>query len=199
MTIIRDTESNIFLTGDAGTGKTYVIDVAKRYLTSVGKRHETVAFTGSAAFNANGNTIHAALHPLPSIPPTTPDGHSSTLARTFPDLLFQLLSNAVTGQRGVVVRDDDDVEEEEDTANNRVNWTELDVLFIDEVSLVDAALFALIDRRLQLIRDNTNPFGGLRIVAAGDFGQLQPLQPSNDERRPVASSGLYCFQPLTLN
>jgi PIF1-like helicase len=77
MSIIRDTDSNVFLTGDAGTGKTYVIDVAKRYLTSIRKRHETVAFTGAAAFNANGNTIHSALHPLPIIPPKTPDGHSS--------------------------------------------------------------------------------------------------------------------------
>jgi hypothetical protein len=74
----------------------------------------------------------------------------------------------------------------------------VDVLFIDEVSLIDAALFALVDRRLQLIRGNRNPFGGVRLVIAGDFGQLPPLQPSGGDGRTVASSGLYCFQPLTL-
>jgi hypothetical protein len=42
----------------------------------------------------------------------------------------------------------------------------VDVLFIDEVSLIDAALFALVDRRLQLIRGNRNPFGGVRLVVA---------------------------------
>ena len=70
----------------------------------------------------------------------------------------------------------------------------MDVLFIDEVSLIDAALFALVDRRLQLIRGNRNPFGGVRLVVAGDFGQLPPLQPSEGEGRAVASSDLYCFQ-----
>jgi len=72
------------------------------------------------------------------------------------------------------------------------------VLFIDEVSLIDAALFALIDRRLQLIRSNRNPFGGVRLIVAGDFGQLPPLQPSGADGRLIASSGLYCFLPLTL-
>ena len=72
------------------------------------------------------------------------------------------------------------------------------MLFIDEVSLIDAALFALVDRRLQLIRGNLNPFGGVRLVVAGDFGQLPPLQPYGAEGRPVASSGLFCFQQLTL-
>ena len=47
---------------------------------------ETVAFTGSAAFNANGNTIHAAFHPLPFIPGATPDDPGSTLARSLPEL-----------------------------------------------------------------------------------------------------------------
>ena len=211
MTIIRDTDTNIFLTGDAGTGKTFVIEVAKRHLASVGKRYETVAFTGSAAFNANGNTIHAAFHPLPFIPGATPDDHGSTLARSLPELLYQLLSNTVHGRsRRAPGAYSDDEEEEgaesyaEEAAGStaasakRIDWTSVDVLFIDEVSLIDAALFALVDRRLQLIRSNLNPFGGVRLVVAGDFGQLPPLQPSGAEGRPVASSGLFCFQQLTL-
>ena len=97
MAIIRDTDNNVFLTGDAGTGKTFVIEVAKRHLASVGKLYETVAFTGSAAFNANGHTIHAAFHPMPFIPGATPDDRGSTLARSLPELLYQLLSNTVHG------------------------------------------------------------------------------------------------------
>jgi len=207
MTIIRDTDANIFLTGDAGTGKTFVIEVAKRHLASVGKRYETVAFTGSAAFNANGNTIHAAFHPLPFIPGATPDDPGSTLARSLPELLFQLLSNTLHGRSRRAPSAYPDADEEEGAesyagstaaASRRIDWTTVEVLFIDEVSLIDAALFALIDHRLQLIRGNRNPFGGVRLVVAGDFGQLPPLQPSGDDGRPVASSGLFCFQPLTL-
>ena len=89
MSIIRDTANNIFLTGDADTGKTFVIEVAKRHLASAGKLYETVAFTGSAAFNANGNTVHAAFHPMPFIPGATPDDRGSTLARSLPELLYQ--------------------------------------------------------------------------------------------------------------
>ena len=191
MSIIRDTERNVFLTGDAGTGKTYVLTSAKGHFEANGMQFATVAFTGSAAFNASGTTIHSAFHPLPYVPSDSPDVPGTTLARNLPELLYQLLvgpnhvaHDADTANNTIV--DDNDAAAFDSGAcfgaNGRIDWARIDVLFLDEVSLVDAALFALMDRRLQVLRSNTNPFGGVRLIVAGDFGQIAPLQPSMQVR-----------------
>ena len=206
MSIIRDTDANIFITGDAGTGKTFAIDVAKKHFQEAGVRFATVAFTGSAAFNAGGVTIHSALYPLPFIPATEQNGFGSRLAVTLRGLVYQLLSDECGGQSRRSVHDDgtdDDIDSDGNSpavGTAKIDWKVVDVLFIDEISLIDAALFALVDRRLQLIRGNSAPFGGLRVIAAGDFGQIPPLTPnSGPDGRGVASTGLFCFQTFILS
>jgi ATP-dependent DNA helicase PIF1 len=59
---------------------------------------------------------------------------------------------------------------------------ELQVLIIDEISMLDADLLDKISDYLCLMRKNTKPFGGLQIVLTGDFCQLEPV------------SGDYCFK-----
>jgi ATP-dependent exoDNAse (exonuclease V) alpha subunit len=59
---------------------------------------------------------------------------------------------------------------------------ELDVLVIDEVSMLDNILFDKISKYISLIRKNEESFGGLRLVFTGDFCQLEPVE--ND----------YCFK-----
>lgn len=54
------------------------------------------------------------------------------------------------------------------------------VLIIDEVSMLDGKVFALVDRVCQGVRDSTDPFGGLQVICVGDFFQLPPIM-----RRPV--------------
>ncbi|HUZ93219.1 MAG TPA: PIF1 family DEAD/DEAH box helicase [Candidatus Paceibacterota bacterium] len=49
------------------------------------------------------------------------------------------------------------------------------VLIIDEISMLSAQTFALADAACRTIRDNTQPFGGLQVVAVGDFFQLPPV------------------------
>lgn len=58
---------------------------------------------------------------------------------------------------------------------------ELDLLIIDEVSMLDDDLFTNVSKYLQIIRDNKAPFGGVQLVLCGDMCQLQPV------------SGNYCF------
>lgn len=52
----------------------------------------------------------------------------------------------------------------------------LDVLIIDEISMIDKYLFNRIDRILQLVRGNYKPFGGLQVILSGDFCQLKPVK-----------------------
>ena len=59
---------------------------------------------------------------------------------------------------------------------------DLEVLIIDEVSMLDNVLFEKISKYLSLIRKNINPFGGLQLVLTGDFCQLEPVD------------GVYCFK-----
>ena len=59
---------------------------------------------------------------------------------------------------------------------------ELDVLVIDEISMLNDELFDKISEYLCLIRKNKKPFGGLQVILTGDFCQLEPVE------------GNYCFK-----
>lgn len=52
----------------------------------------------------------------------------------------------------------------------------LDILIIDEISMMDANLFELISEYLSIIKENEKPFGGIQIVLCGDVFQLPPIK-----------------------
>jgi len=54
-------------------------------------------------------------------------------------------------------------------------WKDVDVLILDEISMVSAELLDKLDQVGRAIRKNDAPFGGIRVVASGDFLQLQPV------------------------
>jgi ATP-dependent DNA helicase PIF1 len=58
---------------------------------------------------------------------------------------------------------------------------ELKTLIIDEISMVDLALFEKISKILQKVKNNNEPFGGIQLIIVGDFCQLSPV------------NGDYCF------
>jgi len=58
----------------------------------------------------------------------------------------------------------------------------LEVLFLDEISMIDADLFDKMNLILQHIRDDLRPFGGVQLVLCGDFCQLPPV------------NGAFCFE-----
>ena len=65
------------------------------------------------------------------------------------------------------------IAEKANTLSNK--YKHLSVLIIDEISLVSNMLFTQIDRRLQQIKRNTNPFGNIHILLVGDLFQLEPV------------------------
>ncbi|KAM3842119.1 uncharacterized protein ACN63O_022831, partial [Diretmus argenteus] len=138
--------------GGAGTAKSHLIKCiyteATKILSTLPRVREerdmsmpTVllsAFTGTAAFNISGKTLHSILK-LPSSLKPPYQGLGNTL-----DEVRATLSNA-------------------------------EVLVIDEVSMVSKPLFAYVNWRLQQIKGSKKPFGGMSILAVGDFYQLPPL------------------------
>lgn len=80
----------------------------------------------------------------------------------------------------------------------------LDVLVIDEISMVRADLFDMVDLALRQVRGNNRPFGGVQLVLVGDLLQLPPVV--TDQEAQFFSSlwetpyffSAHCFKDVAL-
>ena len=68
----------------------------------------------------------------------------------------------------------------------RKRWTDLECLFIDEISMLDPDIFDKLEEIARIVRRNTAPFGGIQIVLSGDFLQL-----------PCVGTDRFCFEAKT--
>lgn len=69
--------------------------------------------------------------------------------------------------------------------------TTLEVLIIEEVSMVRIDLFVAMDIALKEARDNKEPFGGIQVIAIGDFNQLPPVVV--DREKKIFKKNRFCF------
>ncbi len=148
---VQYTNQNVFLTGKAGTGKTTFLHNLKRVST---KRMVVVAPTGVAAINAGGVTIHSFFQMSfgPQIPQQNP-----SMSISNPSGL-----NAPTAIKRY--------------SKEKINIIRsLDLLVIDEISMVRADLLDGIDEVLRRFRDRRRPFGGVQLLMIGDLQQLAPV------------------------
>jgi hypothetical protein len=144
------TDRNVFLTGKAGTGKTTLL---QDILSKTSKKTAVVAPTGVAAINAGGMTIHSMFQlPTKSF---TPDNE------VVDQEIFVNRINLATLQR---IR----------TERKRL-FQELELLIIDEISMVRADLLDAIDFTLRRMRGSQEPFGGVQLLVIGDLYQLAPI------------------------
>ncbi len=143
---VEQTGVSVFLTGKAGTGKTtFLREVAAR----CPKRHAIVAPTGVAAINAGGVTIHSFFQ-LP-FDPYLPDVKELVTEYQLPER-----SKSLNKTKLNIIRT-------------------LELLIIDEVSMVRADLMDAIDMTLRRYRRNSRPFGGVQLLMIGDVHQLAPV------------------------
>lgn len=154
---ISKTNQNIFLTGKAGTGKTtFLLNLRK----SSPKRMIVVAPTGVAAINAAGVTIHSFFQI--SFGPQVPD-----LERT-----SNLGADPQTGDGQKAIRR---------MSREKISIIRsLDLLVIDEISMVRADLLDAIDEVLRKYRNRNKPFGGVQLLMIGDLQQLAPVVKGNE-------------------
>lgn len=137
---------SVFLTGKAGTGKTTFL---RELVEHCPKRHVVLAPTGVAAVNAGGVTIHSFFQ-LP-FEPYLPDVKELVTEYQMP--------NAHKGLSK--------------TKQNIIRTLEL--LIIDEISMVRADLLDAVDMLLRRYRRNSKPFGGVQLLMIGDVHQLPPV------------------------
>lgn len=147
--LVLHTDAHIFLTGKAGTGKTTFL---KSLPAKTHKRMVVVAPTGVAAINAGGQTIHSFFQ-LP-FGPQLPEGAKLTTERRVetPSLQFQ----RITRTKLKIMRT-------------------LDLLIIDEISMVRADVLDAVDTVLRRARHSPKPFGGVQLLMIGDVHQLAPV------------------------
>lgn len=150
---VNTTNKHIFLTGKAGTGKTTFL---REIVGSTYKNCVVAAPTGIAAINAGGVTLHSLLQ--------LPFGAYIPEDRPFQDFNLQINTPSSLG-RG-----------QRFNSQKRKLIQELDLMIIDEVSMLRADLLDCIDQTLRRLRRKRHlPFGGLQILFIGDLLQLPPV------------------------
>ncbi len=149
---VQYTGQNLFLTGKAGTGKTTFLKNLKRQSP---KRMVVVAPTGVAAINAGGVTIHSFFQL--SFGPQIPQD---------PDRPQPFGGNPEGAAAANIKR----------FSREKINIIRsLDLLVIDEISMVRADVLDAIDEVLRRFRTRYKPFGGVQLLMIGDLQQLAPI------------------------
>ncbi len=139
LTILK-TGASVFLTGEAGSGKTHTINRYTEYLREHEIDYAVTASTGIAATHIHGMTIHS--------------WSGIGIARVVDkDLIRDIAGNGRTAKRIKKAK----------------------VLIIDEISMLDGNVFALVEAVCRRVRKGHLPFGGLQVIVVGDFFQLPPV------------------------
>lgn len=153
---VNYTNRSIFLTGKAGTGKTTFL---KHICQTTPKRHIVLAPTGVAAINAGGSTIHSFF--LLPFCPYLPDVKELVTEYQMPEHHKKFKK-----ERLKIIRT-------------------LDLLIIDEISMVRADILDAVDMTLRKYRKSSLPFGGVQLLMIGDAQQLSPVV--KEDERPYMS------------
>lgn len=142
---VLNSGENVFLTGGAGSGKSYLIRHFMKDFDA--KEMPILASTGAAAVLIGGRTFHSffGLGLMDG-------GFAATVARASRDAK---LTTRLRRVEGVV---------------------------IDEVSMIPGEALQAAEFLAQKARDSRLPWGGLRVIAVGDFAQLPPVAKNGRDR-----------------
>jgi hypothetical protein len=155
---VRHTDKLVYLTGKAGTGKTTFL---KYIRNTTDKNIVVLAPTGVAAINAGGVTIHSFFQ-IP-LGPFVPEDS-------------RLRTNTSGSQNKETIYDTFQYRE-----IKREIIEKLELLIIDEISMVRADTLDVIDKILRVFRRKPYmPFGGVQVILIGDTFQLLPIA-NNDQ------------------
>ena len=139
---------SIFITGSAGTGKSFVLRKIVNFLkdkyqhgsNGLNERYAVTSLTGISSLNIDGQTLH------------------SWAGIGLGEGSVESLVKKIRG------------------SNKHIRWQRISVLIIDEISMMDQDLFEKLHQIGQILRRNKNElFGGIQLIMSGDFLQLPPV------------------------
>lgn len=158
--LVNYTDKHVFLTGKAGTGKTTFL---KHIVSHTHKNTIVAAPTGVAAINAGGTTLHSLLNlPFGVFVPDGSRPYGSEWSEEINDRQSLIRRIKLSGNKKKVLQ-------------------ALELLIIDEVSMVRADLLDMVDAVLRFARKNPHaPFGGVQVLYIGDMFQLPPVVKDNN-------------------
>ena len=147
---VFENRENIYISGIAGSGKSYLLKQLYDESVKRGINSALTSTTGVSSFNISGCTIHSFTG---IILPTQ-------MLKDPEDFVSRIVTK-IRFKRYLLKK-----------------WQNLKLLFIDEVSMLGANYIDLIDIVARRIRGINSPFGGIQVVASGDFLQLPPVNDS---------------------
>lgn len=151
---IEKSNQCMFISGKAGTGKSTFIHY---FMQNTQKNAMVFAFTGLAAINAGGQTLHSFFQfPLRALIP------------------------------GIEMEEDEERKFKPGSMKYQIIKT-VDTIIIDEVSMLRSDLLEALDNKLRFEGGVNNlPFGGKQIILVGDIFQLPPVVNEKDDLDNIA-------------
>lgn len=170
---VNQTNKSVFLTGKAGTGKTTLL---KEIIATSHKNTAVVAPTGIAALNAGGVTIHSMFQlPFAAFIP-------EYVKEEMVNGNYRFESKSSLGRMFKM------------GASKKQVIRNLELLVIDEVSMLRPDVLDAIDFVMQSVRKSTQPFGGVQVLLIGDLWQLPPvIKPEEWQQLQKYYQGMYFF------
>ena len=141
---------NVMIAGIAGSGKSYLL--RQLYDESVKRGIVSIltSTTGVSSFNIGCSTIHSFTGII--LPTQMPKDPEEFVSRIVTRIKFK---------RYLLKK-----------------WQNLKILFIDEVSMLGANYIDVVNEVAKRVRGSSSPFGGIQVIASGDFLQLPPVNDS---------------------
>lgn len=169
---INQTKQSVFLTGKAGTGKTTLL---REIVANTHKQVAIVAPTGIAALNAGGVTIHSFFQlPFSGFIPEFTSAIANDYVKIESKSSLMHHFNMNNARRDI--------------------FRNLELLIIDEVSMLRADLLDAMDWSLRNVRKINEPYGGVQVLFIGDLLQLPPVVKQAEwEHLKNYYTGIYFF------
>ncbi|MCX8480940.1 MAG: AAA family ATPase, partial [Sediminibacterium sp.] len=159
--IIAQSTTSYFITGAAGTGKSFFLKQKLiPQLNAADKKYVVLAPTGVAAQNVEGQTIHK---------------------------FFGFHAGQITDESE---RNNYLISEKLKKLLNYKLIQELDIIIIDEISMVRVDIFDTIDKYLKVVKNNEDNFGGVQLIIIGDIFQLPPVVKEDVQTKDEDEEGI---------
>lgn len=168
---------NVFVTGAGGTGKSHLLRLAVDDARRRGKTFQVCSTTGRSAvmLGCRARTIHSWA----GIGLCRGPQH-----KIVQQALRKLRANAKTAKHNT-------------TTTTTTNWLNVDILILDEVSMLSCKVLDVLDELARTARGRPlEAFGGIQVMFLGDFFQLPPADDDHDdeEQNKKDDIRLYAFE-----